>query len=536
MIVREEPTINPAKHRLQGDDLVRFDLVIVNAQVHTLRKRGETATAVGVIGGRIARVGNTAEIKQGITPTTKVINAGGRVVLPGFVDAHTHFAIMGVRETQLSLREAGSKVDVLRAVTEHAAARGKGEWVIGTDWDESRWSDDKTYLTKDELDRAAPENPVALRRIDGHLWSVNSRALERVKIGSDTIGYEEADAGILKEHAGDRLAEVIAPDVDGYVTGIATAVRKAHSLGVTSVHDAYVDGTRIKAYRRLHESNGLNVRVTMLPGVEYLDEMIDIGLGQGFGDERLRLGPVKILADGSIGAMSAAVSDGYRDAPNNTGVLTWDEERLRETVAKAHLNDIQLAIHAIGDRAIGLVLDALEQAGAAAKGLRHRIEHFEMPTSEHIAQMARLGVVASMQPNFVGEWGLPGGMYENRLGRERAVEMNPFARLVAAGVPLAFGSDCMPFGPLYGVHWAVNAPHPGQRISPEEAFRAYTYGGAYAEHAEGEKGTIAPGLLADLVILDGDPFHDPRRINEMGVAATVFDGKLVYQTDEVTIT
>lgn len=516
--------------------MTNFDLAIVNARVYTLTRLGGTAAAVGVVGDQITVVGSDAEVKDGIAPSTMVIDAGGRIVLPGFVDAHAHFAIMGVRETQLNLRGARSKGEVLRAVGVQAADLGKGEWVIGTDWDESKWEDDGTYLTRDELDRVAPENPVALRRIDGHLWSVNSLALKRVRISSDTIGYEEADAGILKEHAGDRLADALAPDVGGYIAGIAAAVTKAHSLGVTSVHDAYVDGVRIKAYRALHELGELNVRVTMLPGVEYLDELIDLGLAQGFGDERLRLGPVKILTDGSIGSMTAAVSDGYRDAPNNTGILTWDEEKLWEIVAKANLNDIQLAIHAIGDRAIGLVLDALERGNVAAKGLRHRIEHFEMPTPEQIEQMVQLGVVASMQPNFVGEWGLPGGMYEARFGRKRAAAMNPFARLLAAGVPLAFGSDCMPFGPLYGVHWAVNTPHPGQKISPEEAFRAYTCGGAYAEHAEREKGTVSPGLLADLVILDGDPFHEPRQIKEMKVIATVFGGRLVYHTNELMIT
>ncbi len=510
--------------------MIKFDLAITNARIHTMRAPGEMAAAVGIVGGRIARVGSDVEIQEGIASSTRVIDAGGRVGLPGFIDAHAHFAIMGVRETQLNLRGAASKADVLRAVAARAAAIGAGEWVIGTDWDESKWEGERSYLTREELDRAAPKNPVALRRIDGHLWSVNSAALERVSIEPGTIGSEEAETGVLKEHAGDELAKVLQPDVDGYVAGIRAATARAHSLGVTSVHDAYVDGTRIKAYRKLSASGGLDVRVTMLPGVEYLDDVIDLGLGQGFGDERLRLGPVKILTDGSIGSMTAAVTDGYRGAPERIGTLTWEPEELAAAVTKAHESDVQLAIHAIGDRAIGLVLDVLERADAAVrKELRHRIEHFEMPTPEQIVRAARLGVVASMQPNFVGEWGLPGGMYEDRLGRDRTAEMNPFARLLAAGIPLAFGSDCMPFGPLYGVHWAVNAPFPGQRITPEKALRAYTRGGAYAAHEEDEKGTIAPGMLADLVILDGDPFREPDGIKDMGVMVTIFNGKVVHQ-------
>ena len=510
--------------------MTELDLAILNARVYTMRKWDKTVTAVGIIDNRIARLGRDAEIKDEITSSTRVIDAGGRVVLPGFIDSHTHFAIMGVRETQLNLRETKTKAAALRAVAERVASTRKGEWIVGTDWDESKWQGERSYLTRDELDRLAPENPVALRRIDGHLWSVNSLALEQAQIKPGTIGYEDAAHGVLKEHAGDQLAKLLAPDVDGYVVGIKKATAKAHSLGVTSVHDAYVDGTRIKAYRQLHSSGGLNVRVTMLPGVEYLDEVIDLGIGQGFGDALLRIGPVKILADGSIGSMTAAVTDGYRGAPENIGMLTWDPEELTRTVAKAHENDVQLAIHAIGNRAIGLVLNVLARADATGKrGLRHRIEHFEMPSPDQIKRMAQLGVVASMQPNFVGEWGLPGGMYEHRLGKERVMAMNPFALLLREGVKLAFGSDCMPFNPLYGIHWAVNAPYPLQRISPEQAFKAYTIGGAYASFEEDKKGTIEEGKLADLIMLDGDPFTDPGAIEDMRVQLTVFDGKIVYE-------
>ena len=307
------------------------------------------------------------------------------------------------------------------------------------------------------------------------------------------------------------------------------ATKKAHMLGVTSVHDAHVDNKQIKAYRKLHESRQLNIRVSMMPGVEYLDEIIDLGLGQGFGDNRLRLGAVKILSDGSIGAETAALKEPYLDNPKEQGMLVWVKDELEEVVLKAHENDIQLAIHAIGDRAVELVLDCFEKANVEEKkNLRHRIEHCEMLSQEQVEKMAELDLVASMQPNFVGEWGLPGGMYGTRLGKERAAAMNPFALLKEARVKMAFGSDCMPFGPLYGVHWAVNAPFPSQRISPEDAFKAYTIGGAYASFEEGYKSTIEEGKLADMVMLDGDPFADPSSIKDMTVQLTIFDGKIVY--------
>jgi hypothetical protein len=267
-----------------------------------------------------------------------------------------------------------------------------------------------------------------------------------------------------------------------------------------------------------------------MPTVEYLDGIVKLGLGPGFGDERLRLGPVKIFSDGSIGAGTAALKEPYLGNLREQGILIWSREELEEMVLKAYESDVQLAIHAIGDRAVELVLDCFERANEKEKKtLRHRIEHCEMLSPEQIRRMKEMSIIASMQPNFVGQWGLPGGMYEVRLGKERTAEMNPFALLKKAGVKLAFGSDCMPFGPLYGVHWAVNAPFPSQKISPEDALKAYTIGGAYASFEEGYKGTIEEGKLADLVVLDGNPFTGPSGIKDMAIQLTIFDGKVVYE-------
>ncbi len=510
-----------------------LNMVIVNAQIHTLNKQDSTFEAVGIRGNKITILGSNHEVKGFTDDKTRVIDAKGRVVLPGFIDAHTHFAHMGVREGYLDLSDTTSKREALAKIRKFALSKGAGEWVIGSGWDESHWTDSNEYMNRDDLDAVAPNNPVLLRRVDGHLSSVNTQALEILNLPTGTIGYEEVDGkatGILKEDAVEQAAKILEPSINEFASGITPATEIAYRLGVTSIQDAQVDGRMLKAYRALNDSGQLNIRANLMITTDYLDELVTLGLGTGFGDDWLQLGPLKVFSDGSIGAGTAALTAPYLDNSEELGLLMWDKEELEEIVLKAHENDIQLAIHAIGDRAIDLVLDCFEKANSRQKkDLRHRIEHGELLSGEQIARMREMKIIASMQPNFVGQWGLVDGMYDHRLGRERTMLMNPFASVVRSGVPLVFGSDCMPFNPLYGIHWAVNAPYPLQRISPEQALKAYTIGGAYASFEEDKKGTLEVGKLADLVMLDGDPFNEPTVIKDMSVEMTIFDGKIVYE-------
>jgi len=519
-----------------------LDVAILNAKVYTLRSDDKRAEAVGVNGRRISLVGSNKDVRARIGRATRVIDAKGKVVLPGFIDSHCHLAALGICLTQPDLSEAGSKDEVLEIIKEAAKEKAEGEWIVvdfAHGWQESKWKGDREYIRKEEIDRVVPNNPVVLTRIDGHCCSVNSRALEILNIPAGTPGYEMENGeptGVLKEQAMEMLDQV--PEIHGAFTasveelvkGLKLATRRAHELGVTSVHDLYVGSKEIQAYRELKDTGELKIRVSLSPRVEYLDEVIKSGLGVGFRDDKLRLGAVKILADGSTGARTAALVEPYSDAPQERGLLTWPQEELESMVLKAHENGIQLAIHAIGDRAIELVLDCFEKANqkAGERDLRHRIEHFSMASRDQIERAARLNIVASMQPNWVGGWGLPGSEDEARLGTDRLRRMNPFAWVKEAGVKLAFGSDCMPFSPLYGIHWAVNAPFPSQRISVEEAFKAYTAGGAYASFEENYKGTIEEGKLADLIILDQNPFSNPKEIKDMQVMFTMIDGEIVY--------
>jgi len=513
--------------------MAALDIAIVNAQIHTLNRRNSIVEALGVKANKITLLGSNREIEAFTDGKTRVMDARGRLVLPGFIDAHTHFAHMGVREGQLDLSATSSKRKALEKIRDFTLTKDTGEWVIGSGWDESHWGDSNDYFNKEELDVIAPKNPVLLHRVDCHLDCVNTRALKILNLPSGTTGYETVDGvatGVIKEDAVELAAKLLEPSTDEFAAGITTATRIAHRLGVTSIQDAQVDERMLKAYRSLNETGQLNIRASLMLTTDYLDKLVTLGLGAGFGDDRLQLGPIKVFSDGSIGAGTAALTEPYLDNEGEVGLLIWDRKELQEIVLKAHENDIQLAIHAIGDRAIDLVLDSFDNANSMQqKDLRHRIEHGELLSGEQIARMKKMKIIASMQPNFIGQWGLAGGMYDHRLGRERTTLMNPLSKITKKGVTLAFGSDCMPFNPLYGIHWAVNAPYPLQQISLEEAFQAYTIGGAYAAFEESKKGTIETGKLADLVMLDGDPFADPEAILDMLVEMTILDGKVVYE-------
>jgi predicted amidohydrolase YtcJ len=518
--------------QINGANRYCVDIAIVNAEIHACDDNESVFEALGISGNKIALLGSTTDVKKYLSPKTEVVDARGKIIVPGFIDSHTHFAHMGVRSKQLDLSNTLSRQEALERVRSFARGKKPGDWVIGWGWDESQWSDSQDFICKEELDSVAPGNPVILQRVDCHLSCVNTLALEILNLPVDTIGYEFAvgkPTGVLKEQAAELAGKVLEPSVEQYISGIQAATKIAHALGVTSIQDASVERTMLKAYRSLRQENRLDIRASLMLTTDYLDNLVKLGLKAGFGDEWLMLGPLKVFSDGSIGARTAALTEPYTDSPDELGLLVWQKEQLEEIVLKAHENDIQVAIHAIGDRAIDLVLSCFEKASLRKKqNLRHRIEHAEMLSLEQVRRMNKLGVIASMQPNFTGQWGLPDGLYDHRLGRKRTKLMNPLALVVGEGVKLVFGSDCMPFNPLYGIHWAVNAPYLLQRISIDQAFKAYTIRGAYSSFEEQKKGTIEIGKLADLVMLDGNPFKEPAGVLDMAVEMTILDGKVVY--------
>jgi predicted amidohydrolase YtcJ len=513
--------------------IAHVDIALINGKVMTFDNEDRVAEAVAISGKRIIHVGRSNEVRETSDDRTNIIDLKGKVLLPGFIDAHTHFVQMGSMFDMVDLRGASSLSEALERVKQRVTKTRKGGFVIGINWDESKWPE-KRYINRKDLDAITNAHPVALVRMDGHMMSVNSYLLKLIKIPAEKRGVDMDEngeiTGILKEEASDYIRSMAPSDPETLVKSLMKAISYAHELGVTSVHDT-VGSAEISAYVLAHKVGKLKIRVYLNFTQEYLDYMLKLGLSTGFGDDKLRIGALKLFSDGSIGSRTAAISGEFEDEPGNNGMLIYGEGKLEEIVAKAHRVGIQVAVHAIGDRAIDLTLDAIERALKASprKDHRHRIEHMELAREESISRVANLGVIASMQPNFLGEWGLPGDMYEKRLGRYWLEHNNIYREILDRDVVIAFGSDCMPFAPLYGIHWAVNAPMKSQRISVHEAIRCYTKNAAYASFEENLKGSIEPGKLADVVVLSTDPYEDPQRIKDIKVALTIQDGEIVYE-------
>lgn len=509
------------------------DLILLKGKVLTMGKKQPTAEAVAIKGDRILAVGANEDLKALKGARTKLVDLRGKTVVPGFIDAHAHLTRHGLDLLRLDLSETKSLKSLTEAVKKRAKASAPGGWVIGHGWDESRWPE-PVYPTRDDLDAAAPQNPVLIRRVDGHLCVVNTMAMGSLSVPLNAPGVHVDDtgkrSGVLTETAAEDAYGSLPFDLDEALRGYAEASQEAFALGVTSVQQTS-DATDVRVLRTAQRRGiaGPRVYLKLLPPL--LEPAASLGLQAGLGDERVRYGAIKVYTDGSLGARTAAIGHEYADQPGNTGLLLEDPAKLAALVERAHAAGFQVALHCIGDRAITACLDAIEAAvkKAPRKDHRHRLEHFEYATDEQVARAQKLGVIASVQPNFIGQWGQPGQMYEARLGKDRARMLNRYRIMADMGLRLAFGSDHMPVGPLFGIHWAVNAPNKEQRLEPDEAVRAYTLDAAYASFEEHLKGSLEPGKLADIAVVNGDLVGKPKDIAKMRVDMTIQGGEVVYK-------
>ena len=462
-------------------------------------------------------------------PNAKYVDVKGKTIIPAFIDAHAHLFSIAARYEWVDLSAIPTMEDLKKTLGKIANAIGPGKWILGYGWDESKWRDEKRYPTVKDLDEVAPSNPVLIRRIDGHLAVVNSMALELLNIPDNIRGIDKDSegrkTGILKEDALEYAMRKVKYKLESLSKGVLKVTKMAWEKGVSMSHETFsLEDLSLLSYI-LDRNEYLGIEFYVFVLEKYIDYIIDRGLNK-LDLGQVRIGGIKVFSDGSIGARTAALREPYRDDPSNRGMLLKDKDELTELFKKADKANLQLAIHAIGDRAIDTVLEALKEA-KVRKELRHRIEHFELVQEEHIELVKKLGIVLSMQPNFVGQWQMPGGMYEKRLGKERWRKMNPFKKLLDAGILVAFGSDCMPFDPIFGLWSAVNHPIQEYRTSVEEAIKAYTLNAAYAAHEEKLRGDIKPGNIADLTILS----HDLTRINDLRdlrVIGTIIRGEIRY--------
>lgn len=480
-----------------------------------------------VADGRITDIGDEAEVRRSIPRGCDRFDLGGGVVLPGFIDCHTHFIQMGIDALNVNLSGVRSLEGALALIKKAARTTAEGEWVISANWKESGWPNGR-FITRHDLDSCCPDNPAVAHRVCGHLSTVNSKAISLLGIDSKNPDVD-LSRGILKESAVGILRSATAPSKDQKVEALGVATRTAHEIGVTSINDNG-ESDDFKIYMDAERRGRLGVRVWFNSPSYEEDSRIRLGIATGLGSEWLKMGGLKIFCDGALGARTAALSNEYADDPGNKGMFVHEKSELESIVLRAQEADIQVAIHAIGDSGISAALSTLAGADISRPGkqLRHRIEHLELPSNKHLREMRRLKVIASMQPNFVGEWGGTDGMYRARLGPERTSMNNPFREVLKARVKLVFGSDCMPFSPLYGIHSAVNAPYPSQRIPPYDAISACTRDAAYASFEESLKGTLAKGKLGDFVVLSRDPLTEPAGISSIAVMKTVMGGEFVF--------
>jgi len=431
-----------------------------------------------------------------------------------------------------------SKVRTRQAALQRIRARHlrlpPGEWLVATGWDETAWGE-RRYLSAAELDAIAPARPVVAFRMCFHLATVSSTGLARLQLPPETQGVDRDPStgrptGILREQGVESVAKAVGASDAQCRAGLRQAIRLAHGLGLTTLCDL-THPLHLPVYQRAFDERWLKVRIVFGLSAEVLDAARSLGLQTGFGNRWLRVGPVKIFADGAIGARTAAVGEPFADDPGNRGALIRPPEELHRLMREAHAAGFQLAVHAIGDQGIEAVLDGIEAMFLThqKRTARPRIEHFELPTRPQLRRAKRLGVMASMQPNFIGKWGLPGSMYDDRLGPERSATINPLRWVLDEGLTLAFGSDGMPLGPLYGLHWAVNAPYPSQRLTVDEALHAYTLGSAHALLEETHLGSLEPGKLADLVVLDRDLHDAPDQLKDLRVERVFVGGEEVHR-------
>jgi len=522
-------------------------LAIVNARVWTGDSARPWAEAIAINGDTIVAVGSSAEVRK--LGAERVVDAKGGMVTPGFIDSHVHFVTGGFRLSSVQLRDAKTPEEFVRRIREFAATVPAGTWITGGDWDHEQWGG--ALPERSWLDSITPEHPVWVNRLDGHMALANSAALTAANVSAATRDVEGGaivrangqPTGILKDNA-QALVDRAVPEVPEVLQDRAldTAMTYVASNGVTSVHNMG-SWWELGIFERARAANRLRTRIYAAVPLSTWERLRDTVQARGTGDEWLRIGALKGFVDGSLGSHTAAMLEPFTDAPNDRGLFVNTPDDLYAWTSGADKAGLHVMIHAIGDRAIRTLLDTYERV-ATENGPRDR--RFRMEHAQHIApadmpRFGALGVIASMQPYHA----IDDGRWADRvIGPERAKGTYAFHSLINSGATLAFGSDWFvaPPTPLEGIYAAVTRRtlddrNPGgwvpeQKITVEEALRAYTMGSAVASFEETRKGSLVRGKLADLVLIDRDlTTIAPEAIRDASITMTVVGGRVVFERE-----
>lgn len=526
--------------------------VLTAARIHTMDPARPQVEAMAFDAqGRILAVGDRGELLARY-PRAARLDAGDATVVPGLIDAHGHVANLGLARMRVDLTGAAGKAEVVERLRAFAADLPEGAWLLGRGWDQNRWPE-RAFPTAADLDAAFPDRPVWLDRIDGHAGWANSAALRTV--ARDLSGDWQPDGGRIERDADGRatgvfidaamaLVEGAIPPLDATATerALELGMRAAVANGLTGVHDAGVSLAQLQAYRRLADRDALPLRITAMADGDgaALAWLCEHGPYRHAGG-RLQMRSVKLYIDGALGSRGAALLEDYSDDPGNSGLLLMQPAQLLEVAGRARGCGVQVATHAIGDRGNRVVLDAYQAllAGHDAGALRWRIEHAQLLAAEDMGRLARLGVIASMQPTHATS-DMPWA--QDRVGPLRIVGAYAWRQLRDSGARLALGSDfpVESVDPRLGLHAAATRAdrdgHPAggwlpqEKLTAWEALRGFTRDAAWAGFAEEEVGALSPGALADFVVLDRDPLAvPPAGLPDVKVLATFVDGRPVFE-------
>ena len=552
-------------------------MLYLNGSIYTMDGAQPRAQAMAIddMSGRILAVGSNDDVRRMGNRHAQTVDLRGKTVLPGFIDAHIHLLYVAYRSYYIDAETCTSEEEVAALVRQRAAQTPAGQWILGGQWNKNLWPGQQ-FPAKASLDAAAPEHPVALWSKDGHLLWVNSLALQRADISAATPDL--ANGAILRDAGGDptgilqeqeatslvynaidksdsRPVDLQGSSVSGRRNAALTRhlvegkLKELQRCGITTIHDIE-DDEAFRLFQQLRDEGALGVRVQMILPRQMLPELRAVGLRTGFGDDLLRLGGIKIFADGTLGSQTAAMLDGFEGNPQNRGILAIPEQEMNETVRAAAEMGISIAIHAIGDRAAQVALNSIEAAqrqvdatNLAATGakpnpkMRYRLEHVQLISPEDLQRMQRMGVIASVQPfHAVSDRDMAERYWGKRHRRAYA-----YRTMQQMGIPLALGSDAPveTFDPLRILYAATMRNNiatrerppwlPDQALPVAQALWGYTLGAAYAGAEEDSKGSLTPGKLGDAVGLREDILSVPQeKMVENGVQATILGGRVVY--------
>lgn len=522
-------------------------VAIVNGVVWTGEPDNPWAEAVALTNDRIAAVGRTSDIQSRVSAQTRIIDARGGMVVPGFIDSHVHFLAGGLNLASVQLRDAITPAEFISRIKTFAATVPAGTWITGGEWDHENWGGE--LPERSWIDSVTLNNPVWISRLDGHMALANTAAMRAAKVpmsGGDVAGGtvirdpSGEPSGIFKDNAQELIDPAVpTPPPAMLDRALDAAMTYANERGVTSV-DHMGTWEDLAVFERAHRAGTMRTRIYAAVPLSTWARLRDTVAARGHGDSWLRIGGLKGFVDGSLGSHTAAMMRPFTDAPRDSGLLVNTPENLYSWTSNADKANLHVIVHAIGDRAINIQLGIFEWVTRenGARDRRFRIEHAQHIAPPDIARFSQLGVIPSMQPYHAiddGRWA------EKVIGSERAKTTYAFRSLRDTGARLAFGSDwpVAPATPLEGIYAAVTRrtlddKHPDgwipeQKITVEDALHAYTTGAAYASFEEGDKGSLAPGKLADVVIVDRDLTKiAPESIREAKIQYTIVGGRVMY--------